>query len=91
MILNLVDHTSTSLAPDQKTFNTEPGQRLRPAELYGFYAIVHPANVDDACAEWMNVQGAEGETCKKMGEEKVNGRGTVKYALSLPRNMPSLD
>jgi len=82
IILNLVNHTSTLLAPDQKTFNTEPGHRLKPAELYGLYAIVHPANVDDACPEWMGAPNAEGETCKKIGVETVNGRIAVKYDLS---------
>jgi hypothetical protein len=82
IILNLVDHTSTLLMPDQKTYHTDPTPRLKAAELYELYALVHPANLEDPCAEWMKVSGAEAEICKKVGEEKVSGRSTVRYDLS---------
>jgi hypothetical protein len=82
IILNLSDHTSTLLDPNQKTYHTDPTPRLQAAELYELYAIVHPGNADDACIEWMKVPKAEGESCKKIGEEKVNGRSAVKYDLS---------
>lgn len=82
LILDLDDYSSTILIPDEKTYSKQPGQRLRAAQLYGLYAFTHPSNVDDACPEWMKGQRAEGETCKKVGEEKVNNRSTVKYDLS---------
>jgi hypothetical protein len=82
IILDVVDHKSTILIPDQKTYQTDPTYRLKAAELYELYAIVHPGNVDDACTEWMKVPNAERESCKKTGEEKVNGRNAVKYDLS---------
>lgn len=82
IILNLADHTSTLLIPDQKTYHNAPTSRLKAGELYELYAIVHPGNVDDACTEWMKGPAAQRETCKKVGEEKVNGRSTVKYDLS---------
>jgi hypothetical protein len=82
VILNLTDHTSTLVIPDQKIYHTDPTYRLRPAEMYELYAVVRPANVDDACTEWMKKSSMEGESCKKVGEETVNGRSTVKYDLS---------
>jgi hypothetical protein len=82
IILNLTDHTSTLLQPDQKTYHTDITGWLKAGELYELYTIVHPVSVDDACAEWMKLPSAEGERCKRVGEEKVNGRNTVKYDLS---------
>jgi hypothetical protein len=82
IILDLADHTSIILIPNQKAYYRGPSQRLRAPELYSLYAVVHPDNVDDACAQWMKVPAADGETCKKVGAEKVNGRSTVKYDLS---------
>lgn len=82
IILDVTDNTSTILVPDQKVYYRGPRQRVRPPEMYSLYAVVHPDNVDDACAEWMKVPIAEGETCKKVGAEDVNGRRAVKYDLS---------
>ncbi|HTS35390.1 MAG TPA: hypothetical protein VMH04_06945 [Candidatus Solibacter sp.] len=80
IILDRANHTSTILVPEQKVYYTGPS--VRAPELYTLYAIVHPVNVDDACPEWMHGPNVAGETCKKVGDEKVNGRNTVKYDLS---------
>jgi hypothetical protein len=53
-----------------------------PTELFGLYVFVQPTDVDNACAEWMRRPGAEGETCRNLGGETINGRSTVKYELS---------
>jgi hypothetical protein len=54
---------------------------MRPNDLYGLEAMVHPADVDDACPEWISAIAADGETYHKSGVEVVNGRDTVKYEL----------
>lgn len=82
IILNLTDHSSTLLMPDQKTYHTDRTVRLKAAELYELYAIVHPANAEDACTEWLKFPNPEGDTCRKVGEKNVNGRSTVKYDLT---------
>jgi hypothetical protein len=80
IILDLAAHTSAVLWPTQKTYAR--AKDVGPAELYGLYAYVHPADVDNACVEWMHRPGAEGETCRNLGHERLNGRDTVKYELS---------
>jgi len=82
IIMDFASKTSTVLWPDQKYYSTAPMKKLMPAELYGLYASIHPQDVDDACGEWMRRPGAEGESCRNLGREKVNGRNTVKYELS---------
>ena len=65
---------------------------MRPNDLYGLEAMVHPADVDDACPEWISAIAADGETYHKSGVEVVNGRDTVKYELPLlRRDVPPLD
>jgi len=43
-----------------------------------------PANVEDACPDWLKVSqqlgpGEKQATCRKVGDEVVNGRSAVKY------------
>lgn len=82
IIMDFASKTSTVLWTDQKYYSTASMKKLMPAELYGLYASIHPQNVDDACGEWMRWPGAEGESCRNLGREKVNGRNTVKCELS---------
>lgn len=80
IILDLAAHTSAVLWPTQKTYAR--AKDVRPAELYGLYASVHPAEVDNAFVEWMHRPGAEGKNCRNLGHETLNGHDTVKYELS---------
>jgi|HubBroStandDraft_6_1064221.scaffolds.fasta_scaffold411128_2 hypothetical protein len=82
IIMDLSAGTSTLLWPEQKQYTQESLKTLVPGELYGLYAFIEPADVDDACSEWMRRPGADGETCRKTGRETVNGFNTVKYELS---------
>lgn len=82
IILDLTSQNSIVLWPQQKAYNQSPLKRVTPIELYGLYAFVHPTDVENACAEWMKRAGAEGESCRKVGSETINGRSAVKYELS---------
>jgi hypothetical protein len=82
IILDVANRTSTVLTPSGKTYSEGHLPTQRPSDLYNLYASVHPANVDDACTEWMQRPGAQGETCRNLGPETVNGRQSVKYELS---------
>jgi hypothetical protein len=82
IIMDLATNTSIVLWPGQKSYVQESLKKLAPAELYGLYAFIQPKNADDACREWMQRKGAEGESCRNLGGEMVNGRSTVKYELS---------
>jgi len=82
IILDFATHTSTVLWPAQKAYAQGPSKSVGPAELYDLYVYVHAADPDNACAEWMQRPGSQGETCRNLGHETVNGRSTVKYELS---------
>jgi hypothetical protein len=65
IILDLAAHTSAVLWPTQKTYAR--AKDVGPAELYGLYAYVPPADVDNACVEWMHRPGAEGRDLPELG------------------------
>jgi hypothetical protein len=82
VIMNFAAHTSTVLYPQERSYAKDSLKNPSPTELYGLYAFVQPTDVDNACAEWMPRAGAEGETCRNLGRETINGRSAVKYELS---------
>jgi hypothetical protein len=82
IVMNFAVHTSIVLHPRKRTYAAGPLKNLMPAELYGLYAFIQPADVDNACSEWMQRPSANGETCRNLGRETINGRSTVKYELS---------
>ncbi|MGC9987859.1 MAG: hypothetical protein ABSC07_04655 [Terriglobales bacterium] len=82
VIMDFAAHTSTILWPKQTGYAQDSLGKLMPAELYGLYPSIQPKDVDNACIEWMRKPSAEGETCRNIGRETVNGRSTVKYELS---------
>jgi hypothetical protein len=82
IILNLAHKTSTILEPEQKTYFQTSWLSPGPSELYIQYAALQPTNIDDACPEWMQRPGTQGESCKKSGYEFVNGRIAAKYDVS---------
>src|ERR1041385_980240 len=66
---------STILTPGDKTYMQGTWPRTRLSEMFGFYPLLHPADIENACEEWM--KGAEGETCRKIGHETINGRDAI--------------
>jgi hypothetical protein len=89
IILNLADRTSTIIEPEQKMyFGGTSWGNPGPSLLYNMYALLQPVNLEDACAEWMRrseSQGwmgkseSQGGSCKKSGDEYINGRIAAKY------------
>jgi hypothetical protein len=70
------------LIPERKMYYDGKMGSLGANYKLGFYASLHPADVDRACGEWMVGFAATGESCRNMGSEKVGGRDAVKYDLS---------
>ena len=73
VILDLAQRTSTMVLPETKTYVTSPPGRM-PTSI----PLVRVGNPDDACVDWKKDIDKSGE-CKKLGDEDLNGRKTVKY------------
>jgi hypothetical protein len=74
VILNLAKRTSLMALPDSKSYVVSPPGRI-PASI-PFFHIDDP---DNACPAWEKSADKPG-TCKKLGDDTINGRSTVKYA-----------
>jgi hypothetical protein len=74
VILNLAKRTSLMALPDSKSYVVSPPGRI-PASI-PFFHIDDP---DNACPAWEKSADQPG-TCKKLGDDTINGRSTVKYA-----------
>jgi hypothetical protein len=73
VIMDLAKRTSLMVLPDNKTYMVSPPGRT-PASI-PFFHIDDP---DDACAAWDKSVAKTG-SCKKLGDDTINGRSTVKY------------
>jgi len=73
VILDLAQHTSTMVLPDTKTYVISP-----PGHMPSSIPLVRVGNPDEACIDWKKDVDKSGE-CKKVGDEELNGRKTVKY------------
>ena len=82
IIIDLAGKTSTLLMARGKSYYEAPLQKMAPSEVYGLYASIRPADVENACVEWMRRSNTEGESCQKIGHETIGGRDTAKYDLS---------
>jgi hypothetical protein len=72
-VINVAQRTSTMVLPDTKSYIVSPpGHLASPLPLF---PIDDPEN---ACKAWEKSMGNPG-TCKKIGDETVNGREAVKY------------
>jgi hypothetical protein len=73
VLLNLAQRRSSMVLPDNKTYILSPAGQV-PSSI-PFFTIDDP---DNACPEWeKSVQ--KPKTCKKVGNDTVEGRSTVKY------------
>lgn len=78
MIVNLSTQTSYGLMPERKMY-MEFNQSQGPAAQYWSRALFRPSDVEDSCSAWLKLPSNRGGTCKKVGNETVNGRSTVKF------------
>ncbi len=73
VVVDLKKKTGFMALPDDKTYSL-----LLPAQLSPATPFFHAADPEKACAEWETLVGKPG-TCKKVGDERINGREAVKY------------
>ncbi len=76
VIMNLDSGTMDILMAEQKMYiETAPGQ----SPVTRNYNFFRTGDVENACADWQKMAVDHKGTCKKDGDEVVNGRKTVKY------------
>jgi hypothetical protein len=73
VIVNLVQRTSSMVLPDAKSYVVSAPGRT-PSSI----PLLHIEDPDNACQVWEQTTNHPG-TCKKVGDDTVNGRSTVKY------------
>jgi hypothetical protein len=74
-IMDMEQHISLMLVPASKTYVASRTPAATP--------FFHPEDADNACEAWEKFVSKPG-TCTKVGEEKVNGRSSVKYKGTAP-------
>lgn len=77
MIMNFATRTTTILMPEQKMYMEMASGTGPAAQRTG--AFFHPSDAENACGDWQRLATKPGGTCRKVGNETVNGRNTVKY------------
>lgn len=75
VIMNLATHSSTVLMEQQHMYMDTPMQMTAQRNPYFFRA----RDVDDVCSDWLNLEWNKGGSCRKVGNETVNGRSAVKF------------
>lgn len=87
MIMNLNTRTTDVLIPERKMY-IESSATMGPAtqRTWNFF---RPADIDNACADWIKLANKPGGTCRKVGSETVNGRNTIKYEGTSADGQPS--
>lgn len=75
-IVNMATHTSTVLMDQQHMYMEMPQQMASRQHSYDFFRV-HDA--EDACSDWLAQERNKGGSCRKVGNETVNGRNAVKY------------
>src|SRR5208337_798360 len=76
LIVNLATQTSAVLMPGQKMYMEMPYGQGPQRQAFNFFRT---SDVGNACGDWQKLATNRGGTCRKVGNETVNGRNTVKY------------
>ena len=76
-IINVAQRTSTMVLPDNKSYVVSP-----PGHLASSIPLFHIDDAENACKAWEKAMQNPG-TCKKIGDDTLNGRATVKYTGAL--------
>ena len=74
-IMNFATQTSTILMAQQHMYMEMPAQSQMQRQGYSFFET---GDVENACGDWQKM-GHTGGSCRKVGNETVNGRNTVEY------------
>jgi len=75
-IMNFASQRSIVLMPQQHMYMEMPAQTQSQRLGYSFF---ESGNVEEACGDWQKVRNNQGGSCRKVGDESVNGRNAVKY------------
>jgi hypothetical protein len=77
MIINFATQTTDILIPERKMY-IESASGRGPSGQRSFN-LFRAADPENACDEWRKAAVKSGGSCRKIGNETVNGRSTVKY------------
>jgi hypothetical protein len=72
-IINVAKRSSTMVLTGNKSYIISP-----PGHLASSIPLFHVEDPEDACKAWEKAMQNPG-TCKKIGDDTLNGRATVKY------------
>ena len=77
MIINLAAQTTDILIPERKMYvESTIGHGPGSQRMFNFFRA---GDVENACDEWQKLATKPGGKCRKIGNEVVNGRSTIKY------------
>jgi len=76
-VIDVAQRTSTMVLPDSKSYVVSP-----PGHLASSIPLFHIDDPENACKAWEKSMANPG-TCKKVGDDPVNGRPAVKYTGAL--------
>jgi hypothetical protein len=77
IIVNYATQTGIVLMTPQHIYMEMPAQAQSQRMAYAS-AFFQAGDVGNACGDWQKM-GHQGNSCRKVGSETVNGRSTVKY------------
>jgi hypothetical protein len=72
-LINVAQRTSTMVLPDAQSYVVSP-----PGHLASSIPLFHIDDPENACQAWEKSMDNPG-SCKKIGDDTVNGRAAVKY------------
>jgi len=76
VIMDFTSHTFLVLMPQQHMYMQMPAEMMDKRGMYNFFRT---GDVENACADWLQLEKNKGGTCHKAGNDSVNGRSTIKY------------
>ena len=81
VIIDMATRTNIILMPERKMYVEMPETQSFQRQAYDFF---RPSDVNNACVDWQQLPMNRGLVCRKLGNETVNGRNTVKYEGTKP-------
>ena len=78
VIVNFATQTSMVLMAQQHMYMEVPAQSQAQRQSYAG-AFFRTGDVENACGDWQKIASNQTSTCRKVGNESVNGRSAVKY------------
>lgn len=78
IVVNFATQTSTILM-DQQHMYMEIASKTQGQEMGYGASFFRTGDVENACGDWQKTTQTQGGTCRKVGNDLVSGRNTVKY------------